>query len=90
MPRQGQFTIPNLIGTVVLFFMAWVMWGPMSNAIAEAYSGANVLTKAALVIILPTVMVAIMGYILTSSERREQPRPPRSVERPRRRGGGRR
>jgi drug/metabolite transporter (DMT)-like permease len=56
------------MGVAVLVLLFGVMWGAMSDAIAAAMKGANPLTQAGLVIILPTILFSIIAYAIVQTE----------------------
>lgn len=71
--RKGQFTIADLLGVALLVFIFGVAFGPMTDAISTSFEGANLLTKAALVVVIPTLLFAILGYTIVESGREEEP-----------------
>lgn len=89
--RKGKFTLPNLIGAIILVTLFGVTFPAMSEALGAAWNSANLLTKAALSIVIPGILFAIVGYILTSAAppEPEPRRRVRDVREPRGRGGRR-
>lgn len=84
MHRQGKFTLPDLIGALMLTFIFGAAFPVIVDAIELSWAGSNLLTKASLAIIIPGILIAITGYILTSGQPEFQEQPMREPRRRRR------
>lgn len=68
MKKKGQLTIPDLLAVFLLLFVFLVLSPVLTNALGTAFIHSNPLTKAILVIILPTILLLIVAALWTLQE----------------------
>lgn len=87
MKRKGQLTIANISGMAILLFIFAVAWTPITQGLSTAFTGANPLVKATIILIPLGIIIAFltMPFTLAEKERerraRQNPNQPRAMQR---------
>jgi len=66
--RKGQFTIPNLVGVVVLLFIFAHLFPVLKPVLVQAAEGSGTLTKAVLFTLPAVILISILGSPFMLSE----------------------
>lgn len=76
---KGQLTIANISGMAILLFIFGVAWKPITQGLSTAFSGAQPIVQATIVLIPMGIILAFisMPFTLAEKERERRTRTPR-------------
>jgi len=80
---KGQLTIANISGMAILLFIFGVAWKPITQGLSTAFSGAQPIVQATIVLIPMGIILAFisMPFTLAEKERERRTRTPRRERR---------